>query len=113
MAARGAAPYRRRSTTRCLQSTELLVVSPGVPLTEPAVARAIAAGIEVVGDVELFARAIRALNAKREHPMRVLAITGSNGKSTVTAMCGDMCRMAGLDHLRGRQHRPAGAGCAV
>ncbi|HQS83062.1 MAG TPA: UDP-N-acetylmuramoyl-L-alanine--D-glutamate ligase [Thiobacillus sp.] len=79
-----------------LQATEMLVVSPGVPLTEPAVARAIAAGIEVVGDVELFARAIRALNAKREHPMRVLAITGSNGKSTVTAMCGDMCRMAGL-----------------
>ncbi len=79
-----------------LQSTEMLVVSPGVPLTEPAVARAIAAGFEVVGDVELFARAIRALNAKREHPMRVLAITGSNGKSTVTAMCGDMCRMAGL-----------------
>ncbi len=79
-----------------LQSTDLLVVSPGVPLTEPAVARALAAGIEVVGDVELFARALRALNAKREHPMRVLAITGSNGKSTVTAMCGDMCRMAGL-----------------
>ncbi|MBU1265236.1 MAG: UDP-N-acetylmuramoyl-L-alanine--D-glutamate ligase [Thiobacillus sp.] len=79
-----------------LQATEMLVVSPGVPLTEPAVARAIATGIEVVGDVELFARAIRALNAKREHPMRVLAITGSNGKSTVTAMCGDMCRMAGL-----------------
>jgi UDP-N-acetylmuramoylalanine--D-glutamate ligase len=79
-----------------LQSAEMLVVSPGLPLTEPAVARAIAAGIEVVGDVELFARAIRVLNAKREHPMRVLAITGSNGKSTVTAMCGDMCRMAGL-----------------
>jgi len=79
-----------------LQATELLVVSPGVPLAEPAVARAIAAGVEAVGDVELFARAIRALNADREHPMRVLAITGSNGKSTVTAMCGDMCRMAGL-----------------
>lgn len=79
-----------------LQSTELLVVSPGVPLAEPAVARAVAAGIETVGDVELFARAIRALNAQREHPMRVIAITGSNGKSTVTAMCGDMCRMAGL-----------------
>ena len=79
-----------------LLSAEMLVVSPGVPLTEPAVARAIAAGIEVVGDVELFSRAIRALNAKREHPMRVLAITGSNGKSTVTARCGDMCRMAGL-----------------
>ena len=79
-----------------LQASELLVVSPGVPLAEPAVARAIAAGVEVAGDVELFARAIAALNAQREHPMRVIAITGSNGKSTVTAMCGDMCRMAGL-----------------
>ena len=78
-----------------LQATELLVVSPGVPLAEPAVTRALAAGVEVVGDVELFARAIHALNAQREHPMRVIAITGSNGKSTVTAMCGDMCRMAG------------------
>jgi UDP-N-acetylmuramoylalanine--D-glutamate ligase len=79
-----------------LQATELLVVSPGVPLADPVVARAVAAGIETVGDVELFARAIRALNVQREHPMRVIAITGSNGKSTVTAMCGDMCRMAGL-----------------
>jgi len=79
-----------------LQSAELLVVSPGVPLADPVVARAIAAGVEAVGDVELFARAIAALNAEREHPMRMIAITGSNGKSTVTAMCGDMCRMAGL-----------------
>ncbi len=85
-----------------LQAAEMLVVSPGVPLAEPAVARAIAAGIEAVGDVELFVRAIRALNAQRAEssnssgPMRVLAITGSNGKSTVTAMCGDMCRMVGL-----------------
>ncbi|MGE5319739.1 MAG: UDP-N-acetylmuramoyl-L-alanine--D-glutamate ligase [Hyphomicrobiaceae bacterium] len=79
-----------------LQAAEMLVLSPGVPLADPAVARAIATGVEVVGDVELFARAIRALNAQREHPMRVIAITGSNGKSTVTAMCGDMCRMAGL-----------------
>ncbi len=79
-----------------LQAAELLVVSPGVPLSEPAVARAIAAGVEVVGDVELFARAIAALNLQREHPIQLIAITGSNGKSTVTAMCGDMCRMAGL-----------------
>jgi UDP-N-acetylmuramoylalanine--D-glutamate ligase len=78
-----------------LQATELLVVSPGVPLAEPAVARAVAAGVEAVGDVELFARAIHALNVQREHPMQVIAITGSNGKSTVTAMCGDMCRLAG------------------
>jgi UDP-N-acetylmuramoylalanine--D-glutamate ligase len=79
-----------------LLAAELLVVSPGVPLAEPALAKAAAAGVEVVGDVELFARAIRALNAQREHPMQMIAITGSNGKSTVTAMCGDMCRMAGL-----------------
>jgi len=79
-----------------LQAADMLVVSPGVPLAEPAVARAIAAGVEAVGDVELFARALHALNMQREHPMRVIAITGSNGKSTVTAMCGDMCRMAGL-----------------
>ncbi len=78
-----------------LLAVDMLAVSPGVPLADPAVARAIAAGVEVVGDVELFARAIAALNAGREHPMRVIAITGSNGKSTVTAMCGDMCRMAG------------------
>ncbi len=85
-----------------LPATELLVVSPGVPLAEPMVVRAVATGIEVVGDVELFARAIRAINTERaasadsRDPMRLIAITGSNGKSTVTAMCGDMCRMAGL-----------------
>lgn len=85
-----------------LQAPEMLVVSPGVPLAEPAVAHAMMAGVEVVGDVELFARAMHALNIQRADtpessgPMRVIAITGSNGKSTVTAMCGDMCRMAGL-----------------
>jgi len=79
-----------------LLAAGLVVVSPGVPLADPALARAVAAGVETVGDVELFARALQALNAGREQPMRVLAITGSNGKSTVTAMCGDMCRMAGL-----------------
>jgi len=79
-----------------LMAADLLVVSPGVPLADTAVARAIAAGVEAVGDVELFARAIRALTTQREQPMRIIAITGSNGKSTVTAMCGDMCRMAGL-----------------
>lgn len=79
-----------------LQAADLLVISPGVPLSEPAVARAVAAGVEVVGDVELFGRAIQALNSQADQPMRILAITGSNGKSTVTAMCGDLCRTAGL-----------------
>jgi len=72
-----------------LQAADLLVVSPGVPLAEPAVARARQKGIEAVGDVELFARAVRASQA------RIIAITGSNGKSTVTAMCGAMSEAAG------------------
>jgi UDP-N-acetylmuramoylalanine--D-glutamate ligase len=83
-----------------LRAAELLVLSPGVPLADPAVAQAVAAGVETVGDVELFARAIHALNAQRADaaaPMRLIAITGSNGKSTVTAMCGEMCRTAGLN----------------
>ena len=82
-----------------LLAADMLALSPGVPLADPAVAQAVAAGVEVVGDVELFARAIAALNGQRvadgAEPMRVIAITGSNGKSTVTAMCGDMCRTAG------------------
>jgi len=78
-----------------LLAADMLVVSPGIPLAEPAVARAVQKGIEAVGDVELFARALNALNRNREHPMRLLAITGSNGKSTTTAMSGAMCEEAG------------------
>lgn len=72
-----------------LQAADMLVASPGVPLAEPAVARALQKGIEVAGDVELFARTIKDSSA------RVIAITGSNGKSTVTAMCGAMSEAAG------------------
>ena len=65
----------------------LLVVSPGVSVHEPVIAAAIAHGVEALGDVELFARTARA---------PVLAITGSNGKSTVTSLVGAMCQEAGL-----------------
>ena len=70
---------------------DLIVVSPGVSLATAEVATAIAAGKDVLGDVELFARAIAATNAK------VIAITGSNGKSTVTTLVGHLCAAAGLD----------------
>jgi len=70
---------------------DLVVLSPGVPLATPEVAAAVAAGKDVVGDVELFARAIRGSRAK------VIAITGSNGKSTVTALTGHLCAAYGLD----------------
>ena len=60
----------------------LLVVSPGVPLTSPLVKLALEQGAEVVGDIELFIQ---------ENQLPVIAITGSNGKSTVTTLVGEMC----------------------
>ncbi len=71
---------------------DLIAISPGVPLADPMVARAARRGVPVVGDIELFARAL-----PREGAPRILAITGTNGKSTVTALAGTMCRTAGLD----------------
>ena len=68
---------------------DLIVISPGVPLATPQVQTAIARGIPVVGDVELFAQ-------YRPKTAKVIAITGSNGKSTVTTLVGEMCAKAGL-----------------
>lgn len=65
-----------------------LVVSPGVSLDEPAIRRVRMQGVPVLGEIELFARAATA---------PVVAITGSNGKSTVTALVGEMGRADGLD----------------
>jgi UDP-N-acetylmuramoylalanine--D-glutamate ligase len=79
---------------------ELVVASPGVaiagPACDPAIAAARAQGKAFVGDVELFAWEQNAL-AKAGKRAKMLAITGTNGKSTVTAMAGAMCRAAGLD----------------
>ncbi len=69
-----------------LLSAERLLLSPGVAPQHPAIAAAIAAGIEVLGDIELFARHADA---------PVVAITGSNGKSTVTTLVGEMAKTAG------------------
>jgi UDP-N-acetylmuramoylalanine--D-glutamate ligase len=69
-----------------------LVLSPGIPLTHPAphpcVRAARAAGCEVIGDIELFARA--------RLPARVAAITGTNGKSTTTALLGHVLAESGV-----------------
>jgi len=70
-----------------LASADQIVLSPGLSIKEPAIANAIAAGVEVIGDIELFARTVTA---------PVLAVTGSNGKSTVTAMLVEMLRAYGL-----------------
>lgn len=69
-----------------------LIVSPGVALEEPAIAAAIARGVPVCGDIDLF---VRELSTQPKRPPLV-AITGSNGKSTVTTLVGEMARAAGL-----------------
>src|SRR5262245_10818359 len=86
-------------TAETLHDAELIAVSPGVDRREPALAQAIAGGVPVVGDVELFAQALQTLDARHSTigTPKVLAITGTNGKSTVTAMAGDMCRAAGCE----------------
>ncbi|MBC1183867.1 UDP-N-acetylmuramoyl-L-alanine--D-glutamate ligase [Brevundimonas sp. WCHBH090558] len=75
-----------------------LVLSPGAPLTHPrphwTVDLTRAAGVPVLGDIELFARALAA-RPKDQRP-RVVAITGTNGKSTTTALIGWVLKSAGL-----------------
>jgi UDP-N-acetylmuramoylalanine--D-glutamate ligase len=70
---------------------DLIAISPGVPLAEPEVRSARMRGVPVIGDIELFAQALGPRCSAR-----LVGITGSNGKTTVTAMAGAMCRKAGL-----------------
>ncbi len=73
------------STPSCLAASAL-VVSPGVPLDRPEIRAAVEAGIPVTGDVAIFAEVAQA---------PLVAITGSNGKSTVTTLLGCMAERAG------------------
>ncbi|MEW5757025.1 MAG: UDP-N-acetylmuramoyl-L-alanine--D-glutamate ligase [Pseudomonadota bacterium] len=70
------------------RAAERLVVSPGVALSHPLIRAAMERGVEVVGDITLFADLADA---------PVAAITGSNGKSTVTTVLGEMAKRSGLD----------------
>ncbi|MDP6198655.1 MAG: UDP-N-acetylmuramoyl-L-alanine--D-glutamate ligase, partial [Porticoccaceae bacterium] len=73
--------------TDLLANMDRVVVSPGISLDEPALVAAREQGIELIGDLELFL----------EHAdAPVIAITGSNGKSTVTTLLGEMARASGL-----------------
>jgi UDP-N-acetylmuramoylalanine--D-glutamate ligase len=63
-----------------------LVVSPGVSLNEKSIVKAVANGAKIVSDIDLFACSVDA---------PIIAITGSNGKSTVTTMLGEMAKAAG------------------
>lgn len=83
-----------------LDDVQQLVLSPGLApgmspvreLLEAATAR----GVEITGEIELFARALKTLKAERAYAPKVLGITGTNGKTTVTALTRRMLEASGL-----------------
>ncbi len=103
---------------------DLIAISPGIPLADTHVARAIASGIPVVGDIELFAQQLnphsftqqlgvpplscaeKTLAVSILNP-RVIAITGSNGKTTVTSLVEHLCKAAGRDAVAAGNISPA------
>ena len=80
-----------------------LMLSPGVPLTHPephwTVLKARQHGVEILGDIELFARSVNAAPVHKRP--RIVAITGTNGKSTTTALIAHICTQAGRDTRMG------------
>ena len=76
-------------TEAVFAGAEIIVISPGVAKNQPLIQAAVKRGIPLLGDVELFAQ-FKPASAK------VIAITGANGKSTVTTLVGEMCKAAGL-----------------
>lgn len=78
--------------TAMLDGIDLIAISPGVPVADPCVQEALRRGISVVGDMTLFSWALAQSGLPKP---KVIAITGSNGKTTVTSMVGTMLRKAG------------------
>ena len=74
--------------TRLLDDAVCVVASPGISLKVPFFLEAVARGLEIVGDIEMFARIVAA---------PVVGITGTNGKSTVTTLVGRMAQRAGIN----------------
>jgi UDP-N-acetylmuramoylalanine--D-glutamate ligase len=77
---------------RTFRGQDLIVVSPGVPVDAPPLVQARAAGESVIGEIELAARFL---------PGPIVAITGSNGKTTTTALTGEIMTAAGFSALVG------------
>jgi len=72
---------------KLINKASQLIISPGISLKEPIINKAIKNGIPCVGDVELFAQQVSS---------PIIAITGSNAKSTVTALVGEMAKQTGI-----------------
>lgn len=78
-----------------LKAAETIVLSPGISKEDPMILPHIQSNAKIIGDIELFATS-KPLNTKAKKP-EIVAITGSNGKSTVTSLVGDMAKTAGLN----------------
>jgi UDP-N-acetylmuramoylalanine--D-glutamate ligase len=76
-----------------LAGVDLMVISPGLSAGTMAVIHARALGLPVIGEIELFAWGLETLGVRRE--TQVVAITGTNGKTTTTSLVGHLCRAAG------------------
>lgn len=70
-----------------LLESDIIVISPGLSVKTPEIQTALSAGVEVIGDIELFCRAAT---------KPIVGITGSNGKSTVTTLVYEMAKAAGI-----------------
>lgn len=77
-----------------IQDIDLIVISPGVSLKETYVQEALNLGIPVVGDIEIFAQV-------KSVPSKVIGITGSNGKTTVTSLVGDLLKASKISTIVG------------
>lgn len=76
-----------------LTDADVIVISPGVSIYEPVLKQAVASGKAVIGDIELFAQAIKGWSTK------VIGITGSNGKTTVASLTGFLAKNIGINTL--------------
>ncbi len=84
---------------QAMLSSDLIVVSPGLSVKTPELQAARDAGVEMIGDIDMLTRSVTA---------PIIAITGSNGKSTVTTLVGEMCKAAGMNaFVGGNIGRPA------
>lgn len=86
--------FKGQFETAMFDDVEMIAVSPGVPLVEPCIQQARERGIPIVGDIALF---VSMLDDNNQPKPKIVAITGSNGKTTVTAMVGAMLKKAGWD----------------
>lgn len=94
-----------------LDGVSQVVLSPGLAPTQAPAANVLreaeARGIDVVGEIELFARALADLAADREYRPRLLAVTGTNGKTTVTALTRQLVDASGLTVIAAGNISPA------